>query len=437
MSESSRSADVAIAGGGLAGLAAAALLARADRKVTLFERGPALGGRAATHRKGDFCFNQGPHALYRTAAAAQVLRDLGVSYQGAVPSPSGAFALDRGAKHALPGGFFSLVTTSLLGLSAKLETARLLASINKIDAAALESQTVSAWLEANVRHSGVRRLVAALVRLTSYANDPDRMSAGAALAQLQKALAGGVLYLDGGWQTLVDGLGAVARQAGVTILTGARVVAVEHDGAVRAVRLADGTSYSCSAAIVAAAPSAAADLVGGAAGRTLRRWADEAIPVKAACLDLGLSRLPQPQARFALGIDSPTYFSVHSAVARLAPEGGALIHVAKYLGNPAGEAKEVERELEGVLDMVQPGWREVVVERRFLPAMTVVNALPAAAAGGTSGRPGVEVREVRNLYVTGDWVGPEGLLADASFASARRAAEVILAKPRSAVAAAA
>jgi hypothetical protein len=31
-----------------------------------------------------------------------------------------------------------------------------------------------------------------------------------------------------------------------------------------------------------------------------------------------------------------------------------------------------------------------------------------------------------NLYLAGDWVGPEGFLIDASMASARRAAEVVL-----------
>src|SRR5262249_57979689 len=57
--------DVAVVGGGLAGLAAAAYLGRAGRKVTLFERSRSLGGRAATHENGGFRFNIGPHALYR------------------------------------------------------------------------------------------------------------------------------------------------------------------------------------------------------------------------------------------------------------------------------------------------------------------------------------------------------------------------------------
>src|SRR5262249_18977053 len=137
----------------------------------------------------------------------------------------------------------------------------------------------------------------------------------------------------------------------------------------------------------------------------------------------------RPAGRFALGIDAPLYLSVHSATARLAPEGAAVIHVAKYLGAaPASDAAAVERELEVALDLVQPGWKESLVHHRFLRDQVVSHALPAAAAGGTHGRPAPRVPEVTGLFVAGDWVGAEGLLADASLASARAAATAAIAE---------
>jgi phytoene dehydrogenase-like protein len=179
--------------------------------------------------------------------------------------------------------------------------------------------------------------------------------------------------------------------------------------------------------IITGSPSEAAALVQGHAKSLMQQWTAAAVPVKAACLDVGLSWLPQPRARFALGIDQPLYLSVHSAVAQLAPPHSAVIHVAKYLpSSPASDAKADERELEALLDLVQPGWREVLVERRFLPRLTVSHALVPAAEGGLNGRPGPAVPGVQNLYIAGDWVGPEGMLADASFASAKQAAELIL-----------
>ena len=93
----------------------------------------------------------------------------------------------------------------------------------------------------------------------------------------------------------------------------------------------------------------------------------------------------------------------------------------------AAHTPEPDRgELEELLDLVQPGWRDVLVERRFLPNMVTVSALPTAAQGGLSGRPGPEVPGISNLYLAGDWVGPEGWLSDASRVSAKRAAECIL-----------
>ena len=59
-----------------------------------------------------------------------------------------------------------------------------------------------------------------LVRLTSYVNTPDELSADVAVVQLQRAFAGGVLYLDNGWQQIVDRLAVAVVDAGGTIRTG-------------------------------------------------------------------------------------------------------------------------------------------------------------------------------------------------------------------------
>lgn len=207
-----------------------------------------------------------------------------------------------------------------------------------------------------------------------------------------------------------------------------RVAAVEQaagDQAVRGVRLADGSSISCAAAILAVPPTDAAALLAGPAQETLTRWANAAIPLQAACLDLALDALPEPRSTFALGIDTPLYFSVHSAVAKLTPGRGALVHVARYL-DPAAPIDSTRdlAELERFADLVQPGWQSRVVHRRFLPHMVVTHGLVTAAQGGLAGRPGPQVAGAPGLFVAGDWVGQEGMLADASLASARRAAEL-------------
>jgi len=50
---------IAVIGAGIAGLACAHELARADARVTVFERSRGLGGRLATRRQGDYAFDHG------------------------------------------------------------------------------------------------------------------------------------------------------------------------------------------------------------------------------------------------------------------------------------------------------------------------------------------------------------------------------------------
>ena len=144
--------------------------------------------------------------------------------------------------------------------------------------------------------------------------------------------------------------------------------------------------------------------------------------MRAACLDVVLARLPRPRNTFVLGIDDPLYCSVHTATTpALAPGGQQIVSLARYLAPGEHGDGEAERELEGVLDLTQPGWRALVVQRRFLPNLTVSNAVVATAGGGLPGRAGAAVPGADGLFVTGDWVGPRGMLADAVLASAKEA----------------
>jgi phytoene dehydrogenase-like protein len=125
-----------------------------------------------------------------------------------------------------------------------------------------------------------------------------------------------------------------------------------------------------------------------------------------------------------LGIDQPYYFSVHSSAATLAPEGVAVVHVMKNLMR-SEPAEHVELELAQFVDRVQPGWREHILRRRFLPSMLVAPDLPQAGAGGLAGRPAVDaaLAKIPGVFLAGDWVGEQGQLADAAAASAVAAAE--------------
>lgn len=429
-------ARVAVVGGGIAGLTAAAFAAREGAQVTLFERMSETGGRARTRDDAGFRFNMGPHALYRHGPAESALAALGIELAGGSAPTSGAVAYCDGRLHALPGGFVSLLTTGLLRLPEKLELAKLLSSLPKLEPATQNGVSLADYLERNVRHARVRAVLAAVIRLTSYAHAPAEFSAGAALAQLQAGLGRGVRYLDGGWQSMIDALGRSAIAAGATLRAGVRVESLEHDGQARALRLADGERFACDAVILALGPDEASTLVDAGRQPFLAAASRDCLPVRAACLDLGLARLPVAKRGFALGIDRALYFSVHSLAAKLAPEGGALIQAARYLTpDESPSREELEREFDTLLDRVQPGWREVATTRRLMRDLVVVHDLPRASRGGPAGRTPGAVEGIANLFLAGDWVGPTGMLADASFASARAAASFAVGARRLGVAA--
>jgi len=415
--------DLVVVGGGLAGLTLAVLAAKRGLSVTLVERHRDVGGRAVTDRKHGFSLNRGAHALYNGGAARRVLSSLGIEPKGAVPRTDGALALRGDDLHALPGGPISLLWSSVLDLSGKLEVARVLASLRnpkKLDVAALAGVTVNELL-GRCTHESARGLLRMLFRVSTYCTDFDHLSAALAVEQLRRATYDQVVYLDGGWQVLVDGLRTRAVDAGVELVQGTARAIDTSGGRATAVVLGDGSIAARNVAI-AASPDVAASLTGSP---SLQRFAARAAPVRAACLDLGLSSLPRKNPRLVLGIDRPLYMSVHSAYASLAPEGHALVHLVRYLAHDETPNESHVAELEALMERVQPGYRARVMERRVLPNMIVSNARADASFGGVAGRPDVVVPEVSGLYVAGDWVGPEGFLADASFASAAAVADTL------------
>jgi phytoene dehydrogenase-like protein len=411
--------EIAVVGGGIAGLTAGGLLAQRGARVTVFEAAGELGGRARTVVRDGYSFNLGAHALYRRGAGWRVRRCLDVKVTGGTVSRTALALVRDGA--LLPGR--ALIRDGG-------EVARLSARLIRQELHGLSDSSVTGWLDDQAPGPGARQVFEALVRLTTYTAEHDRLSIDAAATQFRIGARGSVRYLDGGWRSLVRALRAAAERAGAVVAAGDRVLEVEHDDRVRAVRLASGRRLRVDGAVLAVGgPGAARALTGdGPGAEVLARWEAQAVPVRAACLDLALSRAPRPRL-YAIGLDEPTYASVHSTWGALAPPGSALVHTAWYLRE--GDAPEAARaRLEALLDLAQPGWRGLIVHERFLPRMEVTAGMPLASAGGLPGRPGPLVPGVEGLAVAGDWVGGEGLLADASFASAERAAALLLARAR-------
>lgn len=401
--------NIIVIGGGLAGLCAGTYLAKGGARVSIWD--PKVGGRARSSESKGVLFNQGPHALYRGGEMAQILRELSVSWTGRGPT-TGMFLTTGDARYPFPTGAWGLLRCQALSGAARFQVGRVMARLP----AALPHENVDAWVRRCVRAGDARSFLSALVRLSTYGGDPSRFSAEVAVHQLRLALGQGVAYVDGGWQSLVDGLHQAATSASASVIKRSAAELTKNGHGWR-VTGRDGHKAECDGVVVALPPKRAAALY-PALGNTVS--ALEAVRVSS--LDVAIDTPPNPNVHFGLGLERSLYLSNHS-IARLAPDGTHVIHVQKYLGTSSPDGSE-RAELEAYLDEFQSGWRERVVRERFLPNIVVHHAMPVAEKGGFAGRPSVELAP--SLCLAGDWAGQEGLLADAACASGRAAAYSLL-----------
>jgi phytoene dehydrogenase-like protein len=315
----------------------------------------------------------------------------------------------------------------LLKAGDKIELARIFSTLPRLQAKGLAHISVQEWLERTIRRPQVRQLMASTAHVFVYSAALDLVSAEVFVSKLQLSLKHPVHYVEGGWQTLIEGLRRAAEQAGVRIVTGSRIGAVEYQhGRIQGVRLRDESMLAASSVVLATNPADAAKLVDSGTYAPLRAIVDPLIPARVACLDVALRRLPEPRYPVVQDLDHPRFLSAQSFYTRITPEGGALISTFKqldplHLSNP----EQDECELEDLLDAAQPGWRDVLVKRVFLPHIEAIGMLPTASGGGYADRPGPKVPGIANLYLAGDWIG-EGFLSDPSMGSARQVAQLIL-----------
>jgi phytoene dehydrogenase-like protein len=412
--------DVVVVGAGLGGLATAARLAAAGRRVVVCERARHPGGRGRTRTREGFALNFGAHALYARGPAMAMLRELGVEPRGRAPSGQGV-VLREGSVHTLPATPRTTLTTSALELRSKFGLVRLLGRVPRLDLERLGQLSCAEWLEREIATPDLREFVAAVIRLATYCASLELLSADAALGQLREALAG-VLYLDGGWAQLVDALVARGRESGVELRLGAKVEALRRADTARWAVQLERSMIFCDEVVLAGSPAMVDALLPPSPARA--SFVANTHPCRAAVLDLGL-RGEWPGPGFLIDLDEPIYLSVHSEVAELAPPGHTLVSLLWYRrGDEDHTAAELRGRLEALARRWMPDFEEQLVVDQFLPDITVAHDMPHPSRGGLAGRSPVSLGE--GLHLVGDWVGDRAMLLDASLASASAACRAIL-----------
>ncbi|MED1865279.1 FAD-dependent oxidoreductase [Fictibacillus nanhaiensis] len=413
--------DVAIVGGGIAGLTSAIYLAQAGKSVLVLEKASKVGGRAQTNSKNGALFNLGGHALYRGGAAEEILNELKVNISGAVPDTKG-YAIWNGELFHLPGSLGAMVRSKLLTWSCKTELVRVMLKLQTIDTSSIPHMSLREWAEKEIKNPMVRNVIYALCRTSTYCIDYDQQLASAVIRQVKSGLKG-VLYINNGWQSIIENLRSKALAAGVLIRTNKMVSSIEC-GIQHQLFCTDGETIEVSNVLLTTGPEQSMKLIKKSEGTLLQKWNQQARPVYVACLDIALKKLPRSSHHFAIGIDQHILFSNHSRACSLGQNGEIVIQMIKYLGTKKEESANVHKqELESILDLMQPGWRKELVSQQFLPSMIVVQDTISVHDKQYFGP---SVPQIPGLYIAGDGAGHGEMLVDAAFASAKRAAKAIM-----------
>ena len=280
-------ADVVVVGGGIAGLAAALALHEAGRDFLLLESSPRYGGVIRTETTGGFVVEAGPDSiLAQKPEGLQLCRALGLADRLIPTNPETRtiFVLRRGRLHALPEGMMLAVPTRIgpflrSGLFSWPGKLRMGLDLVLPRGRATDDESIASLVRRRFGEEAVERLGEPLMA-GIHAGDPERLSIRATFPRFvdlearhgslirgmwasrgRAPQAGSAFYsLTGGLASLVDAL--VARLPAARRRTGAGVTLLEQRGGAFTLGLADGTSVSAKAVILALPPPAAAPLMG-------------------------------------------------------------------------------------------------------------------------------------------------------------------------------
>lgn len=414
--------DVIIVGGGLAGLAAAAMLGREGLRVTLLEARPRLGGRATSipdQATGELidncqhvsmgCCTNFSHFCRTTGIDRFFVEEQELTFIGPDRKPNRFRADFLPAPLHLGSSFRKF---SFLSIREKISLAKSLRELAGTKRTQLLGKTIADWLGEQHLSERVVQQFWHVVLVSALSESLDRIDA----AMAQKVIVDGFLRNRGGWKVSVpiEPLGTVYGQhladwladhnTRIRLKSGVDRVVVEENRC-EEVRLRNGESLNAKATIIAVPQPRAVDLLS-----TLNMSENiselqplESAPISSIHLWFDRPITPLRHAVFTSGLSQWIFNRtlIHNKNGT-APSSGYYYQVVI---SASGELATRPREsvIKQVVDELATYW-SAVSEANLLHSrmLTEHHAVFSPLPNIEDARPSQHTK-VRNLFLAGDW----------------------------------
>jgi len=431
---------VAIIGGGLAGLTAAAYLSEEPGvEGVLYERSPQLGGRAFTYEKNGFTLNYGAHAVYgidRHELTAME-NELGLSFASKQVDKRKVVYAKNGKLTPAPLDAMNLMKTDLLPSMQKVRFAAEIAAIIAHIHHMKNYRTLGDYLAESDSGEDLKELWEHLVCSNFFIAPSDaRNVSGAVIGEYYHNLflsSRPVNYVLGSWAVITNQLKQKIDSSGrwaVRLQEGVEEIRYEN----RKYTLRTKTGEASYDRVVFAMPvQQVIKLLRGTPWEPFLADYEDVTPTEVLVYDVGLSAVVARPFSYISDMNRKMFISDVSATDHtVVPEGGQLLQGVAYLSDDFASDEERKQfldektaQMEALFDTHYPGWRDHVAVKRVSK-----KAMVSSVKNVVTNRLLPVRMEHVPFYFCGDGCEGKGELAERAFSSARAAAKRLLAEAR-------
>lgn len=427
---------VAIIGGGLAGLTAAAYLSESEAITgMLFERSPQLGGRAFTYEKSGFTLNYGAHAIYGIDRHNLSLlgKELGLEFSSREVDKRRVMYAKNGQITQAPLDAINLLRTNLLTPMQKVrfvgEIALVMAQLDQIR----KYKTLGDYLDHSNADEDLKELWEHLVCSNFFISPEDaRNVPGEVVSDYYHNLflsSRPVNYIVGSWAVITNQLADKIRSSNrwdLCLKEGVEGIRYEPNHFVLTTK---NREEAFDKVVFAMPVQQVVKLLKGSPWEPFFHKYENVRPAEVMVYDVGLRRVVARPFSYISDMDNKMFITDVSATdPSLVPEGGQLLQGVAYLNDNFDDEEsrkqyldQKQEQMERLFDLHYPGWREELEVKRVSKKAMVTSA---KHVDGNDLLP-IRVENVP-FYFCGDGCAGKGELAERAFSSARDVSKLIL-----------